>query len=332
MDNSIYMYPMRNVADLKAKNPYVFHLCSGLLCSFKIVNYGKDITGGVLDVIKYFSKCSKLYFNWVESMPLTQVPFFLLIFLISKIFGKRVIWTHHNVHPHKTNNIVSRFVIQLLIRYADFVVIHTRESLPLLTSRRNKDSIIYFFHPFFTEKLFTGTEVSDDKEFDLLIWGNVRKSKGVEGFLDYLKETNQLNRYKIKVIGKFESLEYYNAINQDYQSPNLYIENGFIGSDELQKYHQKSRFIFFPYTGSSVLNSGAVITSLPYNVPIIGPNVGAFKELGQLGYIYTYKSFSDVFKYLETNNIEDSIAHESLHAFIQDHTWQKFGKYLKKHL
>lgn len=332
MTNTIYMYPMRNVVDLKQKNPYVYHLCSGLLTKFKIVNYGNDITGGVLDAIKYIFRCKILYFNWIESIPSIQVPFFLMIFLFSKVLNKKIIWTHHNVHPHSSNSAVSKGLMELLIRYADVIVIHTRESLPLLRSRANQKKIVYFFHPFFSEDLQSDIHRSRDKQYDLLIWGNVRKSKGVEQFLSYLKENTLLNTYRIKVIGKFETQEYFQRMVNCYGSSNIDIENVFIRNEELQSYHYQSKFIFFPYTGSSVLNSGALITSLPFGVPIIGPRVGAFKELSEMGYIQSYNSFSDVICYLEKGHINYEIENRLLSNFIQDHTWIKFAEHLNTNI
>ncbi|OOQ57092.1 glycosyltransferase [Mucilaginibacter pedocola] len=331
MEKKIYLYPMRDEAALKAKSPYVAHLSGALLKHFKIVNYGNNIKGGILDVTRYFFKANIFYFNWIENTSVPQICFFFLFFAFAKVFGKKVVWAHHNVHPHRNNGKLNRYLIKFLAKHANYVVLHTTESLPILQLKQDDKRVVYFFHPFFASAI--GGLPNLPKEYDLLIWGNIRKSKGVDGFMQYLADNGLLNRYKINITGKFESEELYKRMSAAYGSETITINNKFISAEEMDMLHAKSRFVFFPYTGSSVLNSGALLTSLPKGIPVIGPNVGGFKEMGQLGFIATYNTPAEVLQYV------DKPAEALLQnwgtmfpPYFEKHSWSDFGDYLNNKL
>jgi len=330
MKDKIYMFPMRTVALLQEKNPYVYNLSTALLTNFDIVNYGKKIKGGVLDVWKYLFKAKYFYFNWIEDVSFFQAPFFISFFFISKLLGKRIIWTHHNRQPHKAGKWINIFIIKLLTKYADFIIVHTDESYHILNADRQNPRIKYFFHPFFTRTI--EVPVQTEKKYDLLIWGTIRKSKGIEDFMEYLLRSEKTDLYKIKIIGRFQDVNYYNEFIHRYNGKFISIENNFISKEELKILHQEAKYIFFPYTGLSVLNSGALITSLPLGTPIIGPNVGAFKEASTKGLIYSYGDFKDVLDYVD-HKIDDLPNFNSLISqYIKKYTWDNFSLYLKDEL
>ncbi|MBX2921985.1 MAG: hypothetical protein KF746_07325 [Chitinophagaceae bacterium] len=217
--------------------------------------------------------------------------------------------------------------MKLLIRQADVVIAHTKESYPLLTERKKEKSTMYFFHPFFTDQMLIKEGLPDStvKAYDLLIWGNVRRSKGIEQFMEYLLKKNKIDDYRIKIVGRFESEEYYKAFKDRYTGSFVSIENKFIEHSELDVLHYKSHAVFFPYTGTSVLNSGALILSLPKGIPIIGPCEGAFKEMGDRGFIYVYKTFDDVLTLINEKKSTTPNYQHSFATFLQEHTWNKFA-------
>lgn len=327
MKKRIYLYPMRTQELLEANNPYLYNLSKSLQKNFEVVNYGQNIQGGILDLAKYFHKSDIFYFNWLENISRPKALVFSAFTKLAKAFGKKIVWTHHNVHSHYTKNQKSQPFIDFLVQNADHVVLHTKESYNILNCSKTDPRIHYFFHPFFSEvsEVKSG---NDSHKYDLLIWGNVRKSKGVDQFLDYLKKENKLDRYRIMIIGKFESAKYFDDVQANYQSENIIIRNEFVSSSDLDQLHRQARYVFFPYTGSSVLNSGALITSVPKLVPIIGPNKGAFKELGELNLIETYDNFDSVTSLIESGNDPVAKNIESVKLFCEQHSWDLFADFL----
>jgi hypothetical protein len=329
---NIYVHPMAPVIKLKNNvNPYVYNLCTALGQQFTIVNYGKVVKGGVLDILRnYFFKADVFYLNWIEQYTLIKSFFLVLFFPLSKLFKKKIVWTHHNQHSHKGNTRLESFLVWFLTKYSDYVVIHTKQSYPLLKVKENDKRIISFFHPF-EDNISVVDHKNENKLYDLLIWGSVRKSKGVNQFLQFLKENNKLEKYKIKVIGKFENDETFNTTVSLFSSPTIQIENRFVDDDLLDNLHHQSRYVFFPYTGTSVLNSAALVKSLPKGAPIIGPDTGAFKELGGLGLINVYKDFDDVVYCLD-NKTEKAYPYNEIASFCKEHTFKKFSEYLNAHI
>jgi hypothetical protein len=320
---------MRTHELLQANNPYLYNLSKSLQKNFEVVNYGQNIKGGILDIAKYFGKSDIFYFNWLENISKPKALVFAAFTKLAKALGKKIVWTHHNVHSHYTRGQKSQFLIEFLIKNVDHIVIHTKESYNILGCSKSDPRVHYFFHPFFSGV----SEISSGNvspKYDLLIWGNVRRSKGVDQFLDYLKKTNKLNRYRILIIGKFESDEYFSEIQASFQSNSIIIRNEFVSSSDLDQLHQQARYVFFPYTGSSVLNSGALITSIPKLVPIIGPNKGAFKELGELKLIETYENFENVTDLIESGNGSQAKNVEHVKQFCEQHSWELFADFLQK--
>ncbi|MGV3600062.1 MAG: glycosyltransferase [Dyadobacter fermentans] len=325
----MYFHPMAELPKLRI-NTYAYEASTSLNEYFDIVNYGKKSRGGVLGIFsKYFFKCDYFYFNWIEGYSNLQT-FFLFLFLpIARVFGKKVLWTHHNVFRHSGNRWVDRFMMQYFTRFANYTVVHTRESYPILKKSNNDPGVLYFFHPMFSNEV--QSPQADNKIYDLLIWGRIRGGKGIQEFLEYLRVNNKLNSFQLKVVGKFNSEEDYLKWLKLYATTNVSIENKFVTDEELDLLHRQSRVVFFPYTGKSVLNSGALVTSLPKGTPIIGPNSGAFKELAEIGLIETYQSFDDVFDY-----VKDTSRHhypdDSIGAFCRSHTWHRFSEYMSQNL
>lgn len=322
---------MRSHELLLEHNPYVYNLAQSLAKNFDIVNYGNNNIKGFLDIIPYFFKTDIFFFNWIENISSKKNVFFMFFIFIAKLFGKKIVWTHHNVHSHYQDiSSHNSYLIKALVQYSDYIIFHTKESYNILAIDQSDKRVLYFFHPFF-ELPTISTSSIQTYTYDLLIWGNVRKSKGIHSFLNDLSKTGNLNKLKIKIIGKFESEEYYNYFAKNYNLPNINIEDIFISSEDLNRLHAESRYVFFPYSGTSVLNSGALITSLPKLRPIIGPNKGAFKELSDLGLINTYEKSEDVINIVKSNN-PYSIDYKRLESFCNTHTWDKFSEFIAKKL
>jgi hypothetical protein len=331
MKKKIYLYPMRSHELLLEHNPYVYNLAQSLAKNYEIVNYGNNNNKGFLDIIPYFLRTEIFFFNWIENISSKKNVFFMFFIFLVKLFGKKIVWTHHNVHSHYQDiSSHNSYLIKALVKYSDYIIFHTKESYNILKIDQSDKRVLYFFHPFFELPNITTDRVQNHK-YDLLIWGNVRKSKGIHTFLNDLKNSGSLNKLKIKIIGKFETEEYYNYFTKHYNLSNINIEDIFISSEDLDRLHSESKYVFFPYSGTSVLNSGALITSLPKLRPIIGPNKGAFKELGDLGLIRTYEKSEDVVE-IVTSNKPDTIDYKKLESFCNTHTWDKFSGFIAKNL
>ncbi|WP_373941210.1 glycosyltransferase [Polaribacter sejongensis] len=298
----VYIYPMVSAVDLEVKHPYIFNLSNALKDKFTICNYGRKTKAGIFDMYRYLGKTDIVYLNWIEDigrgkLSYIQLFFFIVFIFMAKISGIKIIWTHHNVKSHYESSWMNVFLTKFLIKNVDKIVIHTKQSKKYI-SEQYWGKMIYFFHPI-TD---LSKEIKKNKEvkYDILIWGGIRRSKGIEVFLKHLYTNPNYRNIKVKIVGKINEDKLKKEI-KSFLTPNILLEDRFVEDDELQLLHSEAKFVLFPYTGESVLNSGVVVKSLPLKTRIIGPDKGAFKDLADLGLIDVYKEFSDILTILQKN-------------------------------
>ncbi|QDH80804.1 glycosyltransferase [Echinicola soli] len=328
---SVYVFPMRRREDLEKKSPYINHLTKYLSERFKVINYGRKPKLGVMDIFFNSRKADIFMFNWAENKTGIQGWVLWLSIHWLKLNSKKIVWTHHNVHPHKANSFVCRLLMDTIKDKSDKIIIHTQESKKHFTSREI-GKMLYFFHPLFDRDPLFLEDQDVPKTTDILVWGRVRKSKGVDDFLQFMKERKLFEKYRVRVVGKFEEGTFPGYL-REYSHDNLLLEDRFVTEEELNALHREAKFVFFPYTGSSVLNSGALISSIPRMTPIIGPRVGAFKELSDRKLIFSYDVMDDLENYLESAQAVSPEENKAkVRAFFGEYTWSKFSEFLSHNL
>ncbi|WP_369769598.1 hypothetical protein [Flavobacterium sp. WC2416] len=213
-----------------------------------------------------------------------------------------------------------------MIKASDLIVIHTKESYDFLEKKQvDKSKIFYSFHPITQNSISSDNLDHIEKKYDILIWGLMSPYKGVYEFLLFLR--NKGLDCKVMLAGKFNDSNYLNKVNSVARD-NIIINNSFINDNDLFNLHVQSKYILFPYNSLSVLNSGALTLSLSYFSNIIGPNRGAFKELGELGIINNFDNYEDILKYI--NKDFDTIANNNIKEFVSNNTWNHFGLSINK--
>jgi glycosyltransferase involved in cell wall biosynthesis len=320
---------------MEARRPYLHALSQAMAARFTVVNLGADRKHGMWDSFRKLFRADIFYYNWIENArSVRQIALFCVFALTLKVLRKKLVWTHHNALPHWGDARFGRTWIWLLSRLSDVVVIHTRESLPLLGLGGENPRVLSYFHPPFAQELAPERDVR--REYDLLIWGAMRPSKGVEEFLAFLKRAGKLDTVRVKIVGQFAGASGARTFERwltEFRGAGIEIENRFVSPAELDELHRKSRFVFFAYTGESVLNSGALMTSLHRGTPIIGPRVGAFQELGQSGLIQLYSRFEDVLALVASRDDTTAIyPRERIERFLKSHSWDGFSKALAERL
>ena len=87
-----------------------------------------------------------------------------------------------------------------MIRHSDLIITHSHDGLEFVGKffPVHQSKIKYIVHP--TDELLE-YNIEPEKEYDILIWGTIHPYKGVVEFLDYLKESDKLNSYKILISG-----------------------------------------------------------------------------------------------------------------------------------
>jgi len=334
---NIYMFPISNPNKSASKNPYIDNLIFTLenndCC---IVNKEKINRFGVFDLLLYIHKSDIYYLNWIENLPdrrfgWVQAILFYFILFILKLFRKKIVWMMHNKVSHLKKGLFFKIITNyLLINYSDIVLTHSKDGVRFGNIFLNNDKKIEFIHhPI--EKKIKKIFFNEEKTIDILIWGSISPYKGIGIFLEYLNDSNVSSTYNIHIAGKITDNNLAEKLNQ-YKNDKTIIENDFISIERLEELFSKSKVVLFTYAGYSTLSSGALMDTLSYNKKVIGPHVGAFRDLNEEGLIDTFIDLNDLVKQLEDGLCDDEKDDKNLTTFIELNSWNKFGDFLCKKL
>jgi hypothetical protein len=316
------VYPIGDPSKNIGKNSYINDMIDALENKgFNVINKSEFSKYGVISIFKYLFIAEQFIFNWTENIPFRrygkiQIFFLFILFNLLRFSNKKITFVYHNKYPHNGKNILSELCSLFSVAYATKIISHTNEGVDWIKMKYrflSKNKILFVNHP-----VYSSDYVEFDNEeqclYDYIIWGAISPYKGLSLFLSSLSHNIDFQKKEILICGK--------AINKGFlddiinlKTSNITIKEGFISEVDLKNYIGKSRCILFVYSSETVLSSGALIKSLNYNRPIIGPKVGAFKDLENLKLIRCFDNFHDIPKIDLNFNSNERI------SFIRKNTW-----------
>lgn len=325
----IYLYPITPYVYQKGANGYILNVINILNQEFTVIN--KSTKLGMFDLLRKLPKCDIIYFNWIADLAdkkfgYLQIPVLFFILICSKILNIRIVWFIHNDVSHTRKNwFAKKLIRRMMMLFADVSFSHSNE----LSLIKKMPEIKVFDHPMDELPMIENTATPS---YDVLIWGSVSPYKGISEFAEFNATTNTLASQRILIAGKFSSEELYNHI-ASVKKDNIQILNSVVEEDELIDLFARSRYIVFCYRSASVLSSAALCKTLSYGKTIIGPNIGAFKELGRKRLIYTYESFEELAQMLERFKASPEFVDQQLiRDYIQHTSWASFKDFLVYYL
>ena len=331
----VYLYPLSARTTLGVVNPYIANLRDALSEHFEVVNAGRPSKSGIFDILRYLRNTDVVYLNWGEEVPENSYGriqgFFLLILMQylkrSPIF---IIWTLHNKSSHYSEyRWLKKRLYHQMLKKSDLIITHAKEGLDLIPAGK---AACFRHHP--VKELLVNPGRPNAFTYDIIIWGTIYPYKGIHTFLNYLEENGSIEKYKILIAGKIITQPLaveLQAYHEKYK--NIELIDGFIEKEQLIEYVQASRITLFTYHSDSILSSGVLMDSLTYGARIVGPAVGAFRDLNELGLIETYIDFPSLISAVDrelASNDENPARREKLSEFILANSWHEFSKTLLK--
>ncbi len=321
-----YIYPNISGND-GMNNPYLKHFVGAFENRIDFLNWDNSSHLGIFDIIKYLKKIDIIFLNWPEDLPdrkggiIQAVFFFFLIFYLKRRKVK-IFWTLHNKESHKKDKIwLKRYLRDFIMNKSDYIITHAKAGILLLEKllKSKNPKIHYIPHPILPA---INIETSDKKIYDVLLWGIVLPYKGIDRFLKFLKDT-KTEHLRILIAGKIPDNNYRQLI-LSFKSEQIEIRDNYISINELEHLIAQSKIVLFTYLEESILSSGALMDSLRYTPLIIGPNFGAFKDMGDDGVILTYNDYKDLLELLNLN-LKATPDVMKIKRFIQENSWRNFG-------
>ncbi len=258
----------------------------------------------------------------------------IVILLVAKCFGIKVVWTIHNLKPHE---IKYRFLNKIFWRVYPKLV----DGIISLSDANEKIAVKFhsikdnvsratIYHGLYTEIYNNNIKSNEAKELlninkkdrVCLFLGQVKKYKNVDELVKVFTSGGGLNKYTLIIAGKFESEEYYKeTLELIGDNENILLYNKFISDDDLQVFFNAADLSVLPF--KDIFNSGSALLSLTFNTSVLLPESENFLEYGRLiknTKIYTYKESLTQASILEaiegnsndSNFINDNINNEEL--------------------
>ena len=231
-------------------------------------------------------------FLYERSIIRAWVRFFWLVFKISltKIFKVKIIWTVHNLTPHKS---VSHFLKKIFYKFFPLIC---DGFIFLSTASKNQSNIwgvrisssMRAVIPHGSYKSIVDPKISrqssrkslgiDPNKFIFLFFGQIRAYKNVPKLL---MEFNQLLMPDalLCIVGSTLREQSIAPQIQSLSGKNdqVIFKDEFVQENELQQWVAASDVVVLPY--KSVTNSGSALYALSCNRPVIAPKISALFEI-----------------------------------------------------
>lgn len=331
----IYLYPLTARTKNAVINPYIGNLRDALGKNFNVLNAQKPSTTGIFDILRYIRKVDVVFFNWSEDLPSlhrgrSQGIFLLILLQYLKLSKVMIVWTLHNKKSHSDqySRLKTRLYGQML-KKSDLIITHASEGLDIIPVGKRAS---FQHHPMSMPN--TTTKHIQKNQFDIIIWGTISPYKGVSAFLKFLEERDLIRKYRILLAGKITTPDLAKELKTYSQKyDNLELMGGYVETERLIELILASKITLFTYHSESILSSGALMDSLTYGANIVGPRVGAFKDLHELGLIETYTDFDSlvgVVDLLLSSPEENQTRKLRVAEFIEANSWSQFSITLLK--
>ena len=257
--------------------------------------------------------------NWTESIPFKpygtiQVPIFLLGMLLLKLLGKEIVWIAHNKRSHVRDNLLSRLCMWISARCSSKIICHAREGVPLFGTKYATSKVSYIPHPAYSSDIYTPLPI----QYNYIIWGAIDRRKHILEFVEFAKRRPFYADKRILICGRPQDSEYH-ALLKAACDGFCELRAEFISDATLIDLIRQSEQILFTYKEDNTLGSGALIYSLNFNKPIIGPRSGAFLDFP--GIVQVFNSFEEIENLTVGGNDMSTLISE----YIVSSTWKSFA-------
>lgn len=264
-------------------------------------------------------------------------PFLWPLLLLSPISNEKLVYPCHDFIDHK--NIPYRRIIsfskKIIFKNVQSFHFFSRNQLELFKQRYHP--VNTFYAPLalkaFGEKIPHCPNTEGKVVF--LFFGNIRENKGLQYLIDAANMLcqNYLGRFVVKIAGYTSDWDKY-AVK--IKNPSVFeLDIRRIENAEIPDLFSKTDYLVLPY--EDVTQSGPLLISYNYNVPVIASDHPGFREYinnGYNGFLFTNADSSSLFHVMENciinrNNYETICTNLSTYVEENCSTNKIIDKYKK---
>jgi beta-1,4-mannosyltransferase len=263
-------------------NPYVELLANSLRGKARFRYFSWSVA--------IFGRYDVLHVHWPETLlrgrdlPRRLVRSVLMVVFLLRILLWRtaVVRTLHNVSPHESGNRTERWLLAALDRLTStWIVMNSDESVSAL--ELPEDRVFLVPHGHFREWYRREDRpVAEAGRF--LLFGQLRPYKGVEDLIAAFAEVPDSVGASLELAGMPVNADFAEEIRLAAQHvPRVNLRLSFLSDSELVRAILAAQIVVLPYR--RMLNSGAALTALSLNRPVLVPrsetNIALAEETGE---------------------------------------------------
>jgi glycosyltransferase involved in cell wall biosynthesis len=238
----------------------------------------------------------------------TPIQLFLFFskFIFSQKLGYKIIWTAHNVLPHKSPVLpIHHFVRSFVMQRADAVITHCNYGKSELLKRFTYERPVYVIphgnydgvYPKLGDRSKARTTLGiDPNSFVYLLIGNIAHYKRLDVFMKAF-QSSAASKDNVIIAGRNRDNKVLAMLNGlSDTDERIKVFSGYIPENEMHLYLQAANVAFFSF--DEILTSGSVILALTFGLPIVAPALGCLPELinSEVGILYEPGSFEAIKK------------------------------------
>ena len=244
-----------------------------------------------------------------------------MLMLFYKLFGKKVLFTAHNVNSGRrdlNDSLLNRLSLRIQYRLADHIFVHTEQMKAELCEEFSIQKEAVTVIPFGINNAVPQTELTPAEakrrlgiqraEGTVLFFGAIRPYKGLEHLVTAFQRIAAKDRgYRLIVAGeeKKGSEQYLRdvqeVIGRDSSRERVIQKIEFIPDDQTELYFKAADVLVLPYT--LVYQSGVLFLAYSFGLPVIATDVGSFRDdiiQGETGYLARSCTAEDLARAIET--------------------------------
>lgn len=234
-----------------------------------------------------------LHYHWLSGLYMNrfltplQVIKFREHFRLARDLDYRIVWTAHNILPHRTFLApLDKAIRRLMMTSADAVITHCehgRRELLARFPRQRPISVIPLGH---YRDAYPVTMSRDDArrrlgfhldQFVYLALGNIAAYKGLSDLVRAFKQVAGMNDLLL-IAGRNRDRDVVSHLVKAAQTDDrIHFQPRFIPDEEMQVYLLAADVMVAPF--KRVLTSSSVMTGLSFDLPQIVPALGCLSEL-----------------------------------------------------
>ena len=306
-------------------------------------------------LISYTAKAKPKIFHilWNNKFELFDRTILMLYY---KLFGKRIVFTAHNVNAGKrdlNDSFVNRLTLKIQYTLADHILVHSERMKQELTAdfdmAESKVSVI----PFGINNTVpnTGLASSDAKralgvsehQNTLLFFGNIAPYKGLEYLIPALAELRKDGGdYQLIIAGRPKGCEpHWKEMQQRMEQCGIrgcVIEKiEYIPDEQVELYFKAADLLVLPY--NHIFQSGVLFLGYSFGLPAVVTAVGSMPEevvAGRTGLVCRAKDAQDLAKAIATYFASDlfkqlATRRRDIQAYANErYSWAKVGEITKR--